>query len=416
VDNELSWSERSVEVAPDLTSDNFREARRRKVLAIATTRAQAITLAPIVQALRKNANFQAVPVVAGEHNGLLSEVLAHFSVRPTFAVELQAGPRPHPDVVVQTLVRLTQIIEAETPDVLIVEGNTASVMAAALAAFYLQVPVVQVGAGLRSTHPAESLARRFHQRTITQLAALHLASTEGARSRLLREGVDPGRVVVTGDTVVDALHWSLEHPAAFEDPALEAVEDDPRRLILVTTRRNGASEESLRAVGQALAMVARAEPDVLLVAPVAGDPRIDEALLPPIRRLANVVVCKPLGYGAFVRLVDRSHLIITDSGGVQRAGPTLGKPVLVIGDATEHPEGVDAGGARLAGADVAGIVGNITRLLHDSDLHAAMAVRRDIYGDGRAGQRSVGAISCLLGLAPPERPFFRTFRQMVGAR
>src|SRR5207244_3362346 len=227
--------------------------------------------------------------------------------------------------------------------------------------------------------------------------SLHLAPTLGNEANLVAENVDPGKVVVTGNTVVDALLQAVDLSEGYGDPALADLDDDPRRVILVTAHRRESWGEGQAAIGRALAEIARTEPDVLIVFPIHRNPVVREHIQPPLAGLANVRIVEPLEYGALVRLMKRAQLVLTDSGGIQEEAPSLGKPVLVLRETTERPEAVAAGTVRLVGTEEASVIEAVRTLLHDQSEYAAMANAVNPYGDGRAAERSVAALAHFFG-------------------
>jgi UDP-N-acetylglucosamine 2-epimerase (non-hydrolysing) len=259
------------------------------------------------------------------------------------------------------------------------------------------VPVAHVEAGLRSGDVSAPYPEELNRRLISQLAALHLAPTGTARAALLAEGIDPAQVVVTGNTVVDALHEAIRFDVPYGDPALADLDGDPRPLLLVTAHRRESWGQGMRAIGQALADLAALHPDLLIVLPVHPNPVVRETLLPAVAGIRGVRVVEPLAYGGFARLLARSHVILTDSGGIQEEGPSLGKPVLVMRDTTERPEAVEAGTARLVGSARKAIVAAVHELLTDSRAYERMATAVNPYGDGRAAGRVERAIARQLG-------------------
>jgi UDP-N-acetylglucosamine 2-epimerase (non-hydrolysing) len=271
-------------------------------------------------------------------------------------------------------------------------------LAAALAGFYRRVPVVHLEAGLRTGDVLSPYPEEMNRRLTSQLASLHLAPTHNARANLLGEGVKPDSVVVTGNTVIDALHWTVGRRVPYRVQELAALDTDPRKVLLVTAHRRESWGEPMAAIGAALADLALSEPELLIVLPIHPNPRVRQALLPAVTGLGNVLVVEPLAYGEFARLLNRATIVLTDSGGVQEEAPSLGKPVLVMRDTTERPEAVAAGTARLVGTDRDQIVANVRSLLHDGDAYAAMANAVNPYGDGRAAERSCRAIARFLGL------------------
>jgi UDP-N-acetylglucosamine 2-epimerase (non-hydrolysing) len=237
-----------------------------------------------------------------------------------------------------------------------------------------------------------------HRRVTTQLTSLHLAATPTSRANLLKENVDPQKIVVTGNSVIDALLWTVERRIGYGDPALAGLDDDRRRVVLVTAHRRESWGEPMGNIGRALASLSAGEPETLFVFPIHRNPLVREAILPLIEGRENVIVTEPLDYGAFAHLMDRAHVILTDSGGVQEEGPSLGKPVLVMRDTTERPEAVEAGTARLVGTDTGTLIREVRHLLHDKNAYARMANAVNPYGDGRAAQRTVDAVGHLLGM------------------
>src|SRR4051794_16733927 len=258
--------------------------------------------------------------------------------------------------------------------------------------------VVHVEAGLRTFDRYSPFPEEMNRRLTSQLTTLHLAPTPASCANLVGEGIERQNIVVTGNSVIDALLWTVGKRIAYDDPALEKLDVDERRVLLVTAHRRESWGEPMAGVGRALGRLARSEPDLLVVLPVHRNPTVREALLPALEGLSNVLVTEPLGYGGFARLIDRAHGVLTDSGGVQEEAPSLGKPVLVMRKNTERPEAVTAGTARLVGTDEERIVSEVRTLLHDEAAHATMANAVNPYGDGRAAPRSVAALEHLFGL------------------
>jgi UDP-N-acetylglucosamine 2-epimerase (non-hydrolysing) len=244
-----------------------------------------------------------------------------------------------------------------------------------------------------------------NRRLTTQLTALHLAPTSTSRANLLHDGVDPDSVVTTGNTVIDALLDVVARKAPYGDPALDGLDDDPRRVLLVTAHRRESWGEPMASVGRAIGRVARTHPDVLVVFPIHRTPLVREAIAPGVAGVDNVCIVEPLDYGGFCRLLQRASVVLTDSGGVQEEAPSLGKPVLVLRDTTERPEAVAAGTVRLVGTNEDAVAGAVSELLDDPAAYAAMANAVNPYGDGRAASRSVDAISHHLGLGPRPEEF-----------
>jgi UDP-N-acetylglucosamine 2-epimerase (non-hydrolysing) len=304
-------------------------------------------------------------------------------------------------VTLRALEGLSPAVEQDKPDAVIVQGDTTTTFAGALAGFYHRVPVVHVEAGLRTGDPLSPYPEEINRRLTTQLTSLHLAPTSTAKRNLLTENVDESRVVVTGNTVIDALLWTVDQP-----PGDDEVDDLPdARIVLVTAHRRESWGPPMEAVGRALAEIARTEPDVVIVFPIHRNPLVREAIGPAVEGLPNVRLMEPVPYAPFARLMKRAHIILTDSGGIQEEGPSLGKPVLVMRDTTERPEALAAGTVRLVGTEEHAITGAVRTLLHDERAYDAMANAVNPYGDGEAARRTVEALLHFFGEGPAPDQF-----------
>jgi UDP-N-acetylglucosamine 2-epimerase (non-hydrolysing) len=360
------------------------------------TRPEAVKLAPVVQALAASDSLEPLVVVTAQHREMLDQVNGLFEITPTHDLNILRDRQTLAEVTTRALEQLMPIIEGEHPDVVVVQGDTTTTFMGALAAFYNQVPVAHVEAGLRTHERYSPFPEEINRQLTTRLASLHLAPTSGNRANLLTEGVDPSDVIVTGNTVIDALLDVVRRPLEYGDPALDHLDGDPRRVVLVTAHRRESWGEPMVRVGRALATIANQASDILLVLPVHRNPVVRDALLPQISDLDNVIVTEPLDYAGFAKLMHRAHLILTDSGGVQEEAPGLGKPVLVMRETTERPEAVDAQTVRLVGTDENRIVDEALSLLRDERAYAAMANAVNPYGDGHAAGRCVAAVAHLL--------------------
>lgn len=397
-DNAMSLMSRSESISQSTAPAQTNGRRVWRVMFVFGTRPEAIKMAPVIAAVDSNPQFDSVCVVTGQHREILDPVLDLFSIKPDFDLKIMSDGQTLMDITVRTFERLTPILTSMAPDALIVQGDTTAAMVGATAGFYAKVPVIHLEAGLRSGDINAPFPEEFNRRVISSIASLHLAPTAAARENLLRESADPSRVVVVGNTVIDALFAALDLEAPYGNLELEALHNDPRRVVLVTAHRRESWGERMHAIGLAIATIAKTEPDVVLVVPVHPNPIVREALLPPLMGLPNVILCEPLSYGPFSRLIGRADIILTDSGGLQEEGPALGKPVLVMRDTTERPDGVSAGAVRLVGTNCQDIVDATRMLLHDADAYREMAVPRAIYGDGHAGGRAVAAIAHCFGV------------------
>jgi len=377
----------------------------RRIMVIYGTRPEAVKVAPLIQALDRSPLFTSVVAVTAQHRSMLDQVNEVFGITPEFDLDIHQPGQTLTSITTRALAGVQQLLAEQRPDAVVVQGDTTTVFAAALAAFYERIPVVHMEAGLRTDDPYSPYPEEINRRLATQLATLHLAPTATSKANLLAENVDPATVVVTGNTVIDALLWASSRDQGYGHPALAGLDDSTAPVLLVTAHRRESWGRPMRAVGRALARIATAHPELRVVFPVHANPLVREAVLPAIEHLPNVTVTEPLPYGGFARLLKRATLILTDSGGVQEEGPSLGKPVLVLRDTTERPEAVRAGTVRLVGTDEDLIVKSTGQLLTDRAAYAAMAGAVNPYGDGRAAQRCVAALAWHFGLGPAAEEF-----------
>ncbi len=340
-------------------------------------------MAPVVHALREEGDVDVRVVVTAQHRALLDRILAFFDVPVDVDLDLMEPGQTLAGLMGRMLPRLDEVFAREAPEVVMAQGDTSTVLAAAMAAFYRRVPFAHVEAGLRTGDLGSPFPEEMNRVVAGRLAAWHFAPTEAARANLLREGVDPARVVVTGNTVVDALLWARER---VDVSAFAPV--GGRRLVLVTAHRRENFGAPMAEVCQAVRELA-ARGDVEVVFPVHPNPQVREVVERVLAGVEHVRLVAPLDYPEFVAAMQASHLILTDSGGVQEEAPSLGKPVLVLRESTERPEGVAAGTARVVGTSRTAIVTAATALLDDPRAYASMAHSQNPYGDGRAAVRMV---------------------------
>lgn len=359
------------------------------------TRPEAIKMAPVVRALQRDPRFMAQVVVTGQHREMLDQVLDLFGIQPDLDLAIMGTSQTLTEVTTRALNGLSDAIAHLGPDLVVVQGDTTTTLCGALAGFYARVPVAHLEAGLRTGDITAPYPEEMNRRLTSSLASLHLAPTERSRNNLLAEGIDPRSVLVTGNTVIDALHQVLRQPLDYGDPALGALDADPRPVVLVTAHRRESWGDGMARIAAAVADLA-ADPDVLIVLPLHRNPLVRACFEPALAPFPNVVLCEPLPYAGLVKLLDRCTLVLTDSGGIQEEAPGLGKPVLVLRDTTERPEGVEAGTTRLVGTDRDRIVTETRRLLHHPAAYDAMASAVNPYGDGTAALRSVDAFARLL--------------------
>ena len=369
-----------------------------RILVVFGTRPEAIKMAPVVSALRgRPGTFSCVVCVTAQHREMLDPVLGLFSIAPDHDLNLMRPGQGLHDVTTAVLREFPAVLELERPDLVLVHGDTTTTMAATLAAYYARIPVGHVEAGLRTGNKYAPFPEEINRKVTTAIADLHFAPTATSRGNLLAEGVAPETIVVTGNTVIDALLRVADRLR--RDPALaERMEaefpflDPARKLVLVTGHRRENFGEGFENICGALAEIASLRPDAEILYPVHLNPNVQE----PVRRIlgggrrGNVHLIRPVDYLPFVYLMSRCHLIVTDSGGIQEEAPSLGKPVLVMREATERPEAVAAGTVRLVGTDREKIVAETLRLLDDPEAYGAMSTANNPYGDGKAAGRIAG--------------------------
>ncbi|KQT90933.1 UDP-N-acetyl glucosamine 2-epimerase [Marmoricola sp. Leaf446] len=367
-----------------------------RIMAVYGTRPEAIKMAPVVVSLDRSEHLEPVVAVTGQHREMLDQVNGLFEIVPAHDLDVIRPRQELHQVTQRVLDGMTRVLREDRPDAVVVQGDTTTTMVAALAAFYEQVPVVHLEAGLRTDDRYNPFPEEVNRRLTSQLASLHLAPTPVSRDNLLRDGVPEQDVVVTGNTVIDALLDVVARRLPLENPALQVLDGGP--AVLVTSHRRESWGEPMARTARAIARLAHDFPGVRFVLPAHLNPRVREVLLPPLRGLANVTVTEPLSYSDFARAMDASSLMLTDSGGVQEEAPSLGKPVLVLRDTTERPEAVTAGTVKLVGTDEDLIVEETSRLLTDASAYDEMSRVVNPYGDGRAAERTRAAIEAFFDL------------------
>lgn len=367
-----------------------------RILVVFGTRPEAIKLAPVVQALEARPGCKLSVCTTGQHREMLRQVLTLFSIEPTIDLAVMTPGQSLAEVTTRILDGLSAILKRERFDYVLVQGDTTTAFAASLAAYYEKIPVAHVEAGLRSGDIYAPWPEEVNRRMISAIGALHFAPTAEARDNLLREGGDPASIMVTGNTVIDALQQFQRRLADDRDLARRLAEsfdflEATRRLILVTGHRRENFDGGIERLCNALLSIAE-RGDVQVVYPVHPNPNVKGPVSERLFGHPRITLLDPLDYPAFVYLMTRAEIILTDSGGVQEEAPALGKPVLVTRETTERPEGVAAGTALLVGTDEAKIVGALTKLLDDALAYNAMSQAHNPYGDGKASARIVDAI------------------------
>jgi UDP-N-acetylglucosamine 2-epimerase (non-hydrolysing) len=358
----------------------------RRVCVCFGTRPEVIKLAPVIAALQgRELPVELLLCSTGQHRELLTGALDAFDLSPDLHLDVMRPGQHLSDLLGRLMLALRPVIEEFRPDVVVAQGDTTTVMAAALAANYARTAFAHVEAGLRTGDKARPFPEEINRRVAGSIADYHFAPTPASSKALLSEGIDPARVYLTGNTVVDALRTMQQRVAGRALPA--GVGSDGRRLVLVTAHRRENFGQPFRQLCLALGRIARQFDDIEMVFPVHMNPNVREPVGRLLGDVPNIRLIDPVGYADCVALMDRAELIITDSGGIQEEAPALGKPVLVMRDKTERPEAVAAGVVELVGTDHDRIVSAATSLLSDADAYAARARVVDVYGDGRASER-----------------------------
>lgn len=375
-----------------------------KVMTVFGTRPEAIKMAPVVLDLEKHPDeVETVVAVTAQHREMLDQVLGLFHIVPDYDLDIMSKGQTLFDVTTKAMMGLDKVLSKEKPDIVLVHGDTTTTFAGALASYYHQTSVGHVEAGLRTHNKYSPFPEEMNRKLTGSIADMHFAPTETSKKNLLAESVDPESIFVTGNTVIDALHHTVNDDFSFDDPLLEGIDFDKHRVILVTTHRRENLGEPMRHVYKALRSLIEEFPDVEAVFPVHKNPKVRKVVNEELGGLERVHLIEPLDYEPFANLMHKSTLILTDSGGVQEEAPALGKPVLVLRDTTERPEAVEAGTVKLIGTDQDRVYGEAKRLLTDADEYKRMAEACNPYGDGKAAQRIVQAILWKYGLAE-EKP------------
>jgi UDP-N-acetylglucosamine 2-epimerase (non-hydrolysing) len=356
----------------------------RRLLFIFGTRPEAIKLCPVVLYMRQHApEFDVRVCVTAQHRGLLDQVLEAFELHPDVDLDVMLPGQTLFQSTSRILAGLEPVLVEQKPSMVFVQGDTTTTFCGALGAFYRQIPVGHIEAGLRTGDMLEPFPEEMNRVLATRLTALHFAATSGAAQNLIREGIDESTISVTGNTCIDAV---LHVRDRLDSGALTTQEwpqlDSTKKLLLVTAHRRESFGEGFEQICLALAELAK-RPDVQIVYPVHPNPNVQGPVNRHLRDLANVHLIEPQSYVPFVDLMRRAHILITDSGGVQEEGPSLGKPILVMRDKTERPEAVEAGTVRLVGTDRNRIVSEAVRLIEDSEAYQSMALVHNPYGDGQ---------------------------------
>lgn len=380
-----------------------------KILVVFGTRPEAIKMSPVIRAMKANdSGCKVVVCVTAQHREMLDQILDLFDIRPDHDLNLMTKGQTLPNLTASVLLGVTEVLEKENPDIVIVQGDTTTTFAAAQAAFYLKIPIAHIEAGLRTKIRYSPFPEEMNRRLTSVMADLHFAPTEGAKNHLIAEDIDKESIYVTGNTVIDALEWMAlkQHEPAIVEKWVQlfASDHDIRlssdiRTILVTGHRRESFGEGFERICKSLRILADANSDVQFVYPVHLNPNVQGPVYSILGSVDNIHLIPPLDYEPFVFLMSQSYLILTDSGGIQEEAPSLGVPVLVMRDNTERPEGIEAGSAKLVGTDTSIIVEKTQELLDNENEYIRMANVVNPYGDGKSSGRIVEIISECFGRA-----------------
>lgn len=371
--------------------ENLNTRERKKVMVVIGTRPEAIKLAPIVLELeRHRVHFEVEICVTGQHREMLDQMLQVFGLQPHHDLGVMKAGQDLAGVTAACLTGLDRVLRQERPDMVLVQGDTTTTFAASLAAYYHRIPIGHIEAGLRTGKKYDPFPEEINRRLVTHLSDFHFAPTEVARNNLLLEGVNPENVLVTGNTVIDALLLTKARLA--EEPGL-AVDflgpTDGLRIVLVTAHRRESFGPRFRQICEALRALAERRRDVLIVYPVHPNPNVQSPVHEILDGVSNVRLLAPMDYVSFVACMQRASILLTDSGGIQEEGPSLGKPILVMREVSERPEAIAAGTASLTGTDPERIIRAVSLLLDDPSHYRQMTSRPNPYGDGHAAERIV---------------------------
>ncbi|MEQ5791403.1 UDP-N-acetylglucosamine 2-epimerase (non-hydrolyzing) [Muricauda sp. NFXS6] len=370
---------------------------KKKLLIIFGTRPEAIKMAPLVKALQKEPDFVTKVCVTAQHREMLDQVLAFFDVVPEYDLNLMRPGQNLYGLTANIITSLQPVLEDFGPDYVFVHGDTTTTMGASIAAFYSGAKICHVEAGLRTYNKRAPFPEEINRTLTGHLADYHFAPTEKSLNNLLKENIDKESIYITGNTVIDALLTSIEKVNKLDDPEIVGLKEIIRgdKIILVTGHRRENHGEGFIRICEALKNIALDNKDIQIIYPVHLNPKVQKPVKEILGDIANIYLVDPLSYPAFVWLMDKSHLIITDSGGVQEEAPSLGKPVLVMRDTTERPEAVEAGTVILVGTDKEKIIRETNELLNNKDKYSNMSMLHNPYGDGQACNRIVEYIKKL---------------------
>lgn len=379
-----------------------------RIMTIYGTRPEAIKVAPIIKAIEAAEGLENIIVVTGQHREMLDQVNTMFHIIPDHDLNIMSAGQSLNQIVAKVITGVDSILQIEEPDAVIVQGDTSTVMGAAVASFNRHIPVIHLEAGLRSGDIYSPFPEEANRKLTSQITALHLAPTNTSKDNLLREAISENDIVITGNSVIDTLLYATENlDVTFYDERLQALYEAKTagtagRVLLVTAHRRENLGDAMVEIGQGVADIANKYPDLTVVFPIHRNPKVREAIRPSIESLDNVLLIEPLAYAQFTKALSLADVVLTDSGGVQEEAPSLGKPVLVMRENTERPEAVVAGTVKLIGTHRQRIVDEVSLLLDSEEAYKGMANAVNPYGDGKAAERTIAAIRWKFGQG--ERP------------
>lgn len=373
----------------------------KKILLVFGTRPEAIKMAPLVKALQKDTeHFETRVCVTAQHRQMLDQVLEVFGITPEYDLNIMAPNQDLYDITAKVLLGLREVLKDFRPDTVLVHGDTTTSMAASLAAFYMQIPVGHVEAGLRTYNMLSPWPEEMNRQVTDRICTYYFAPTEQSRANLLQENIDAKKIFITGNTVIDALLMAVDiisTTAGVKEKMAKELQEKgytvgDREYILVTGHRRENFGDGFLHICKAIKELAALHPEMDIVYPVHLNPNVQKPVYELLSGLSNVYLISPLDYLPFIYAMQHSTLLLTDSGGVQEEAPSLGKPVLVMRDTTERPEAVEAGTVKLVGTDAEAIVSNVTALLQDKEMYKRMSETHNPYGDGQACERIIAVL------------------------
>ncbi len=359
----------------------------KKVFLIVGTRPDAIKMAPIILKFKETNKYKPIVIATGQHRQMLDQVLEIFKIKIDYDLNIMKKNQTLDDITINALSGLGKLMDKEKPSLVIVQGDTTTSFVGGLAAFYRKIPVAHVEAGLRTYDLYQPFPEEANRRLLDSISSLLFPPTEKAFENLIKEGIDKGKCIITGNTAIDSLLYIKNMDKQIDIPELQNIDLNNRKIILITAHRRENFGRPFMEFIEAIKTCANEYKDIIFIYPVHLNPNVDNPVRQHLSNFKNVLLLKPLDYFNFIKLMDLSTIILTDSGGVQEEAPVLGKPILVLRDVTERPEGVKAGASKIVGMHKEKIINELEKLLTDEDEFNKMAEVRYIYGDGKAAEK-----------------------------